>query len=243
MTFKNHQAAFATYIRHPEKSPIPTGAKPERMAMYRELFFNNIEGFLRANFPVLHSLFSEQDWTELVKDFFANHVCITPHFSEISEEFLAYLQSERKNVTDVPFLFELAHYEWVEMALSISDAKSLKMPLANLEKNALKLSPLACVLAYQFPVQKISQTFIPLKSEQPTFLVVYRNENDDVQFLEITPLTFQLLQLVESKPEYIFEAYLNELAAFAPTISLIILKEKGLEILEDFVKRGVIVSA
>ena len=116
MSFKNHQAAFAAYIRNPEKNPLPTDAKPERMAMYRELFFNNIDSFLIANFPVLHSLFKEQDWLNLVQDFFENHVCHAPHFSEIPEEFLAYLQNERKNPTDLLFLVELAHYEWVEMA-------------------------------------------------------------------------------------------------------------------------------
>lgn len=243
MSFQTHQASFASYIRNPEKNPLPIGVKPERMAMYRELFFNNIEGFLTANFPVLYSLFSEKDWLHLVQDFFENHVCQTPHFSEIPEEFLAYLQNERQNPTDLPFLFELAHYEWIEMALSISHETFDSLPLENLSNAKLKLSPLACVLAYQFPVQKICAEFMPVKSEQPTFLVVYRNENDMVQFLEITPLTFQLLQLVEYFPEQTTDCYFAKLAEFVPTISAEILEEKGLEILEDFVKRGVIVSA
>jgi hypothetical protein len=243
MSFQTHQASFASYIRNPEKNPLPIGVKPERMAMYRELFFNNIEGFLTANFPVLYSLFSEKDWLHLVQDFFENHVCETPHFSEIPEEFLAYLQNERQNPTDLPFLFELAHYEWIEMALSISHETFDSLPLENLSNAKLKLSPLACVLAYQFPVQKICSEFMPVKSEQPTFLVVYRNENDMVQFLEITPLTFQLLQLVEYFPEQTTDSYFAKLAEFVPTISTEILEEKGLEILEDFVKRGVIVSA
>ncbi|MDD5229006.1 MAG: putative DNA-binding domain-containing protein [Methylococcales bacterium] len=242
MSFQNHQATFAAYIRNPEKNPLPTGAKPERMTMYRELFFNNIDGFLTANFPILHSLFAEKDWQNLVQDFFAEHVCHTPHFSEIPEEFLAYLQNERKNATDLPFMTELAHYEWVEMALSISDAESMQMPVENLTQIKLKLSPLACSLAYQFPVQKISSNFIPVTSEQPTFLVVYRNRKDVVQFLEITPLTFQLLQLLETQPEQFAETYLTQLADFTPTITLAVLKEKGFEILEDFVKRGVIVA-
>jgi hypothetical protein len=34
---------------------------------------------------------------------------------------IAYLQNERKtNADDYPFILELAHYEWVEMALSIA---------------------------------------------------------------------------------------------------------------------------
>ncbi len=243
MSFQTHQATFASYIRNPEKNPLPIGVKPERMAMYRELFFNNIEGFLIANFPVLYSLFSEKDWEHLVQDFFENHVCQTPHFSEIPEEFLAYLQNERQNSTDFPFLFELAHYEWVEMALSISHETVTTLPLENLSNAKLKLSPLACMLAYRFPVQKISPEFIPLKSENPTFLVLYRNAEDMVQFLEITPLTFQLLQLLENLPEQTAAFYFAKLAEFAPTISVEILAEKGVEILEDFARRVVIGAA
>jgi hypothetical protein len=242
MTFQIHQAEFTAYIRNPQKNAIPTNVKPERMAMYRELFFNNIDGFLNANFPILHSLFSEHDWTELVQDFFAHHVCQTPHFSEIPEEFLAYLQHERKNPNDLPFLFELTHYEWVEMALSISHEEFTSLPLENLMTAKLKLSSLACVLAYQFPVQKICAEFRPLTNEQSTFLVVYRNENDLVQFLEITPLTFQLLQLIECFSGQPADFYFVKLAELIPSIAFKTLKTQGVAMLEDFVKRGVIIS-
>ncbi len=243
MTFQNHQAAFAAYIRNPEINPLPDGVKPERMAMYRELFFNNIDGFLTANFPVLHCLFDEQNWQNLVQDFFSKHVCHTPHFSEIPEEFLTYLQNERQNLTDLPFLFELAHYEWVEMALSISDAESVQISIEQLTQTKLRLSPLACLLAYQFPVQHISPEFLPLTvPEQATFLVAYRNEDDGVQFLKITPLTYQLLQLIETQSGQLAETYLMQLVDFVPTIAEQTLKEKGLEILQDFVQRGAIIS-
>lgn len=241
MNFQDYQAQFAAYIRNPEKNSLPENVKPERMAMYRELFFNNINGFLTANFPVLHDLFSPQDWINLVQDFFEHHVCTTPYFSEIPEEFLAYLQNERQNPSDFSFLFELAHYEWVEMALSISHAQFEKMPCDNLTTAKLKLSPLACVLAYQFPVQKICAAFIPVESLQPTFLTVYRNEHDAVQFLEITPLTFQLLQLIENSPEQTMEFYICALSETIPEIALEVLKEKGEEILQDFVRRSVVV--
>lgn len=243
MNFQDYQTQFAAYIRNPEKNTLPENVKPERMAMYRELFFNNIDGFLTANFPILHNLLSPQDWENLVQDFFEHHVCKTPHFAEIPEEFLAYLQNERQNPTDFPFLFELAHYEWVEMALSISHEQFKKMPIENLTSAKLKISPLACVLAYQFPVQKICAAFIPTESSQPTFLAVYRNENDAVQFLEITPLTFQLLQLIENSPQQTIDFYLCALSKMIPTIELVVLKEKGEGILLDFARRGVITNA
>ena len=72
MNFQVHQAAFASYIRNPAKNPLPKGVKSQRMEMYRELFFNNIEGFLSANFPVLRTLFDDKNWQAFVQDFFEN---------------------------------------------------------------------------------------------------------------------------------------------------------------------------
>lgn len=240
MTFQSYQAIFSAYIRNPTKNSLPIDTKLQRMEMYRELFFNNIEGFLNANFPVLNALFTQESWQDLVQDFFEHHVCKTPYFSEIPEEFLAYLQYERQNSNDFPFLYELSHYEWVEMALSISH-DTFKKSVKNVESEKLMLSPLSVVLAYQFPVHKISAQFLPLVSEQPTFLLVYRNENDDVQFLEITPITFQLLKLIEDFPVQEADFYFAKLATALQMIEFEILKEKGMDILDDFAKRGVIV--
>ena len=118
--FKSKQHEFAAYIRDPENNPVPADVKEQRMDMYRELFFNNIEGFLSGNFPVLRKILNDRQWFALAQDFFAKHPCKTPYFSQIPEEFLDYLQNERDSSEDLPFMLELAHYEWVEMALSIA---------------------------------------------------------------------------------------------------------------------------
>ena len=242
MNFQAHQSAFAAYIRNPDHNPIPEGSRYERMAVYRELFFNNITGFLTANFPVLHRLMDDDAWQRLSQDFFSQHVCHTPHFSEISEEFLSYLQNERHCADDLPFMVELAHYEWIEMALSI--AHGVNTPwVGNLKEKPLQLSPLACVLAYQFPVHRISPEFLPMTTpEQATFLVVYRDADDNVQFLEITPLTYQLLQLLQEQPEQLAQDYLTQLAQLFPAINQEVLNQNGEAILMHLATRGVVVS-
>ena len=124
--FRDTQYAFAAHIRDPSANPAPDAIEDRRMAIYRELFFNNVHGFISNGFPVLRSLYDEAEWTALVRDFFSRHRCETPYFLEISREFLDYLQSEyRPGESDPPFLFELAHYEWVELALSISTAAAV----------------------------------------------------------------------------------------------------------------------
>ncbi|MEY3882570.1 MAG: hypothetical protein RIQ94_3366 [Pseudomonadota bacterium] len=66
--FKSTQDKFAAYIRDPENNLPPSDVKEHRMIMYRALFFNNIEGFLSGNFPVLKTLLKETEWLALVQD-------------------------------------------------------------------------------------------------------------------------------------------------------------------------------
>ena len=44
--FKQKLYAFAGHIRDPDNVPPPEGIEERRMAVYRELFFNNVKGFL-----------------------------------------------------------------------------------------------------------------------------------------------------------------------------------------------------
>src|SRR5690606_37613297 len=93
-----------------------------RMNIYRELFFNNIESLLAKNFPVINRLLQGPRWQQLARDFYREHAAHTPMFPEIAREFLQYLQSRQEQQRGDPgYLLELAHYEWVELALDIED--------------------------------------------------------------------------------------------------------------------------
>ena len=244
--FKAKQAEFAAYIRDPEHHPMPSDVNPERIAMYRELFFNNIDSFLASNFPVIRRILDDKQWYELAQDFFARHQCSTPYFVEIPEEFLAYLQNERQNPADWPFLYELAHYEWVEMALSIAQEPSVgvKQKPDDFLMTQISLSPLAWLLAYRYPVHRIAPTYLPtVEPNHPTFLVVYRDNSDDVHFLEITAMTYCLLDRLQQQNSLLTQDCLAQIAqesGLVPTASLI---SGGLQILEDLFERGVVVLA
>ena len=55
-SFQDKQYAFAAHIRDPEHRPAPEGIEDRRMAIYRELFFNNIRSLLARNYPVLRKV-------------------------------------------------------------------------------------------------------------------------------------------------------------------------------------------
>jgi len=243
--FKAKQLEFAAYIRDPENNPVPADVKPQRMAMYRELFFNNIDSFLSANFPVLRAILNDRQWFELGQDFFARHVSLSPHFSEIPEEFLDYLQNERDSSADFPFMLELAHYEWVEMALSIAREVSPAKPQAldSLVNRRIRLSPLAWPLVYQYPVHKISPAFLPETApEQATFLTVYRGPDDEVNFIEITPITYRLLQIIQEHEGMLTADCLKQVADESQHPNPEIIMAGGLQILKELAEKAVVIS-
>ncbi|MDQ7073193.1 MAG: putative DNA-binding domain-containing protein [Gammaproteobacteria bacterium] len=163
-SFIDTQYQFSGNIRDPENNPSPTDIEPRRMTIYRELFYNNIEGFIANGFPVLRQITSDKDWHAMIRDFMIKHRCKTPIFHEISREFMAYLDTERDTSNDPLFIKELAHYEWVELALSVLD---VEVEPANIDNDQdimslnLNLSPLAWPLVYHYPVHQIGPDFQP----------------------------------------------------------------------------------
>ena len=241
--FKLKQAEFAAHIRDPANNPAPADVDPLRMAAYCELFFNNIDSSLSSTFPVLRQILDDDQWLALAKDFYATHRCQTPHFSEIPEEFLVYLQN-RNVAGDYPFLLELAHYEWVEMALSIATVhpQTGDADFAQTVANQLiALSPLAWPLVYQYPVQQISLAFLPTdEAEQPVYLIVYRDQEDNVHFMQSTALTFRLLQILEEQGAMHGNTCLQALAAEVPQLDPALLVAEGLKILQDMAAKGIV---
>ena len=245
--FRAKQAEFAAYIRDPMHAPAPSDVPAQRMATYRELFFNNINGFLSSNFPVIRSLLEDSQWLALTQDFYQQHRCTTPHFSQIAEEFLDYLQNERAANDEFPFLIELAHYEWAEMALAIAQENPVfgdESFAVSVMKARLRLSPLAWPLAYEFPVHLISPDYQPVSApEQASYLIVYRDPNDDVRFMQTTPLTLRLLELIQQQPGLNGEALLEIVSSEIQNIDPQTLKTFGQQTLQQLAEKGVLIPA
>lgn len=244
-SFIKTQQAFSAHIRDPLNNPIPTGVKPERIAMYRELLYNNIDSFLSNAFPVIKETLDGAHWQTLVNDFFARHRSSSPYFSGIPEEFLDYLAHERSDMpNDPPFLLELAHYEWVEMALAVAEDEPPKLNTAMLENpldTCIRLSPVAWPLAYRFPVQLIGRNNQPTEAPAvPTYLAVYRNREDEIRFLELNALTYQLLQRLTENQTETARALLTGLAQEMGYRNIDPILTHGALLLRDLTERGVV---
>ncbi|HNI36737.1 MAG TPA: putative DNA-binding domain-containing protein [Pseudomonadales bacterium] len=207
---REQQLQFANHLRNPELFPAPEGVDERRLQVYRDLFFNNMVQLLASTFPVVRSILDDVKWRGLVRDFYTLHRCETPLFPWIAGEFVDYLFNERDNSSDFPFLQELAHYEWSEIALR--HEADCAVEIARVGDKPV-LSPLCWMLSYHYPVHRIGKDFLPQQaSELPTCLLMYRNQEDDVKFIESNPATFRLLQLLMDDELKSVEAVADKLA-------------------------------
>lgn len=247
-SFIQKQFEFTAHIRNPDHAPLPAGIEERRMKIYRELFFNNVEGFISNGFPVLRQLYSDDNWHRMIRDFFITHRCHSPYFLQIAEEFLDYLQNERVSQPEDPaFIIELTHYEWVELALSVSeDAINMQGIDANgdLLSGRPVMSPLAWSLAYQYPVHQIGPDFMPEQPPaSPTYLVAYRNRQDDVEFMDINPVTARLLQLISEDNKISGQQALEQIAAELQTANRQLIVEHGLQTLQELQQHGILLGS
>ncbi|MGD8175884.1 DNA-binding domain-containing protein [Marinimicrobium sp. ARAG 43.8] len=238
---------FAGAIRDPEHT-AQVSADPRRMKVYQELFFSNLNTFLSNNFPVFKSLVPEDWWHNEVRGFLKYHRSRSPLFSDIGREYLDYVGSSgSRPVTpeDPPFMEELLHYEWVELALQIA---SNPEPRTDLVKDPMAghpvLSPLALSLEYRFPVHRIGPDYQPQEApEHPTWLLVYRSRDRRVSFMALNAFTARLLALIEQCPDCSSRELLEQIGEESPSVDPEALMTGGELMLQEFYDLGILRGA
>ncbi len=239
LDFQRYQQEFTAHIRNPKVHKKPAGVVPARMAVYREAVFNNIFESVSVCFPVCQAAIGKRAWRALLKDFVKSHPAQSPIFREIPQQFLAFLNTQ---TSQPAFLAELAHYEWVELAVSAQQTEPIKLSEnTHLLSEKPLLTPAHMLLEYDFAVQKIARGKLP-KATEKTYLLVFRNAKFEVKFIELNPTTFQLLQLIE-KSEMTGEQALMRLAASIqhPNVDAVI--AFGAEILSDLANQEAIIGS
>lgn len=239
--FQSFQRALGRHLRDPRHTPRPAGVPARRMAVYNELLFNNICGFLDNCFPVSRACLGEKRWRRLNRCFYRDWPSHSPWFREIPREFVRYLSETGIKQPLPPWFAELAHYEWVELAVDIMDCP---IPAHDLSGNLLighpLLNPTLMNLSYQWPVHKIGSDYQPRKM-QPTQLLVYRNADDEVQFVASTPVSARLLALL-TRETLSGRAACLRLAAELQHPAPETLVSQGLSLLKQLRQQGIILG-
>ena len=207
--------ALATHVRDPAAHPGPPGIEARRLKIYADLVFNNLDGLLAGGFPVIRKTLGDDGWRTLLRGFLARHHSETPLFTELGRELIAFLEAEPDPLH--PWLAELAHYEWAELGLQLSNAAiPAHDPAGDLLAGIPLLSPLAWPLAYHWPVHRIGPEFQPAEpSPEPTLVLLRREPDGHIHFSTLSPLLFRLLELVGANTDRNGRELLRQLAAEA----------------------------
>lgn len=246
-TLEELQRRFAAHLRDPASAPPPAGIEDRRLQVYRDLFINNVSGLLAGTFPVLRAILGPERWSRLARDFYRDHRCHTPLFLEIPREFLDYLADERPPAADdPPFLYELAHYEWVDLALTVAEEEIAGVPAdpdGDLLRGVPVLSPLAWPLAYRYPVHRISHEWQPTEPpDEPSFYIARRDRDERVGFLQVNAVTLRLLERLQLEPGLTGREQLEALAREVPQLEHATVIAGGTAALQEFLGAGVVLG-
>jgi hypothetical protein len=203
------QFEFSAYIRDPANQPAPQDVEGRRMTIYADLFFNNVRNFLSGHFPVLSETLGEERWALLIRDYFRDHRSHAPLFPDMPKEFLHYLTAERPAGLcsdpegDLPYMPELAHYEWVEAGLLMApDEQPVDGldPAGDLLTEQPVISELAWLLTYAWPVNLIGKHNQPEQpADAPLHYLVHRAADEGVHFLQLNTVSARLFEILRDE--------------------------------------------
>lgn len=211
--FQRYQLEFTAHLRDPKQHPAPVGVVAERMAVYEEIVFNNLLQSVSACFPVASAVLGKRKWRNLVNNFMHGYSADSPLFRDIPKQFLDFLQSNHEvRQTLPPYIYPLCHYEWIELYVSALDADVSAVNKAQGEldftSNQAIFNPTLQLLNYDYAVHQISARKKPTRPI-PTQLLVYRNAQHAVKFVEINAVTYQLIALMQSQKMTVADALLS----------------------------------
>ncbi|GGW53778.1 HvfC family RiPP maturation protein [Alishewanella tabrizica] len=244
-SLKATQLSFANYLRDPNAHPVPEGIASERLQVYRDLFFNNVCGFIDNAFPVLHSLYDKNAWLALQQQFFAEYPCQSPFFLHIAEQFVSFLQQYSLKSVDPVFVAELAHYEWAELYIG---SKPNTEPQTIIDPEQLLITPLALsdvamLAAYPYPVHYISPSYQPEAPGELHRFLIYRDKQDDVIFVTLNHATLLLLHQISEMPGQTLTDVIMAIAPHLPMLTPDQLQLAALPYITQWAAQGALVAA
>jgi len=238
-TLREQQLRMTRFIRDPQANEPPPDIEARRLAVYRHLFLSNVQSLLAGNFPVLRASLTDEQWHALIEDFYAHHRCHTPLFTEVAGELVNHLESR----VDLPgWVAELAHYEWIETVLLLSDSVDpAHDPEGDLLDGVPLLSSLAVPLAYAWPVSHIGPGHVPAEAPaEPTLLLARRGADQKIHFSRLTPMAHALLVSVRHQ-QLAGREHLKALAEIAG-VELAAIEAQGIALLLSLKAQGVVLG-
>lgn len=197
------QSQMAGYCRVPQYDESIEGTRPERLPHYRRLVFNIVEDTLQNAYPITHSLLTEEEWMQLVNDFFSQHDCQSPQLWRMPFELVEYAeQSDYHLKLHKPYLLELLYFEWLELEVYQDEDK----PHAEFQSKGdildtpLVINPDHKLVQLTYPVHKKEYDRMEeLKGNY--FVLLHRHRNTySVNFIEFSPFLAIVFSQLANNP-------------------------------------------
>ncbi|MCD6045213.1 MAG: hypothetical protein K0R48_376 [Gammaproteobacteria bacterium] len=185
MSSKMHQ--FSQYLRGTD-STTHSG----REKIYYHLVRANLHEVLAHIYPRVINYVGAENWAFLLDEFLHQHAAATPYFYQLPDEFLSFLWHNKAHYGQWPWLWSLAHFEWMELVATVADE-----PLPEPNTALLRCSPLAYYCQYDYAVHPLDKEYTALERRaQPWQGVVYRNRKHLVHWFALETWPALLLQTI-----------------------------------------------
>ncbi|TDR31802.1 DNA-binding domain-containing protein [Hydromonas duriensis] len=198
------------------QSPVNVGHIPQaqRLAVYQHAYIARLEEALRANYPMLHQLLGDDDFSTLHKRYVLAH---PPEHASIRwyGEALAVFLSITKPYSEIPIFSELAQFDWA-IRHSIDAANAERLSASDLKRLSaeqwldleLCLHPSVTLFEFNWNVvpvwQALSQgSAVPSPEAAQSYWLVWRDETGMTQWLSANQLMFQTLSLIKQHSSFI----------------------------------------
>ncbi|MFN2381996.1 MAG: DUF2063 domain-containing protein [Guyparkeria sp.] len=208
--FRAAQQAFTRFVRDPDHHALPPGSRPERMAWYARLFFNNVDGMLETAFPALAASLSESDWQGLGRAFFRDCPQTSPLMRDLPARFVDYLAENPGRAAGLSdWQRELLPYELARFELLSEDEPPPPTdlnPAGDLLDGRPMRSPIVRLMIAAYPVDQIAAELE--NGRAPTIpapglhhVLLHRDRRGAPCALQLSPASAQLLiALDEAEP-------------------------------------------
>ena len=248
--FVEVQKTFTAHMRDPSVNPGPADIEDRRLQIYRDLVFNNIESLISGSFPVLKTIYPAEQWKLLIRAFVRDHISRTPHFPKMPQEFLMFLQHKEQDGPEFPFAFpftmELAHYEWLELAIDLDTRNITHNPVSNAEAfidHCPVINPVSTTVGFSWPVHEIGPDFLPAEApELPTYIVVYRNSQLKTGFMELNPLAAMLIEKINTNANQTGKEILQQISREIGHTNPAIIIKGGCELMYEMAAKHILLG-
>ena len=240
---RTQQSGFASYVR---TGIIPhlEGLTNNRVHHYRRLVFNVVNDSLQSAFPITYDLLEENEWEELVDNFFGTHACQSYQIWKMPFEFYEYvLNSKTKLEKKYPHLLDLLLFEWSEIEVYMMEDAELSHynKRGDLLKDVILFNAEHKLLKLGYPVHLKNANEISRSDNGEYYVLLFREpETFKVRFVDLSVYFAWLIEEVKKKSQPL-ESILDEAEKIFPADKKTLL-EKTIPFLNEMFERKFLVG-